>query len=66
MPDSGILCDLLWSDPEENFKGWGANERGVSFVFGANVLKEFIKNNDIDLICRAHQVVEDGYEFFSK
>jgi len=23
-----------------------------------------LKKNDIDLICRAHQVVEDGYEFF--
>ena len=54
VPDNGILCDLLWSDPEENYKGWGPNERGVSYVFGANVLWEFIKNNDLDLICRAH------------
>ena len=26
---------------------------------------DFTKH-DMDLICRAHQVVEDGYEFFSK
>lgn len=26
----------------------------------------FLKKHDIDLICRAHQVVEDGYEFFAK
>ena len=26
----------------------------------------FLKKHDLDLICRAHQVVEDGYEFFAK
>jgi len=25
-----------------------------------------LKRHDLDLICRAHQVVEDGYEFFAK
>ena len=63
IPDEGILCDLLWSDPDK-ITGWGENERGVSFTFGENVLHEFMKKNGIDLICRGHQVVEDGYEFF--
>ena len=65
IPDSGIMCDLLWSDPEKNFKGWGHNDRGVSYVFGEDVVEKFVKDNNIDLICRAHQVVEDGYEFFA-
>lgn len=30
----GLLCDLLWSDPEADFTGWAESERGVSFVFG--------------------------------
>ena len=64
VPDSGLLCDLLWSDPDKDVDGWGENERGVSFVFGKDVVKAFLKNHDLDLICRAHQVVEDGYEFF--
>ena len=42
------------------------NERGVSFKFGPEVVTKFCENNEIDLICRAHQVIEDGYEFFSK
>lgn len=42
------------------------NERGVSFVFGEKVVDEMCEQLDIDLICRAHQVVEDGYEFFNK
>ena len=33
VPDKGLLCDLLWSDPDKNVDGWGANERGVSFTF---------------------------------
>ena len=40
--------------------------RGVSFTFGADVVSTFLKRHDLDLICRAHQVVEDGYEFFSR
>ena len=66
IPDKGILCDLLWADPSAEFDGWRANDRGVSFTFGKDVVTEFLKDNDIDLICRAHQVVEDGYEFFNK
>ena len=27
-------------------------------------MKNFLEKNDLDLLCRAHQVVEDGYEFF--
>lgn len=66
IPDSGILCDLLWSDPEKHISGWGENDRGVSFTFGADVVGKFLDKHDFDLICRAHQVVEDGYEFFAK
>jgi serine/threonine-protein phosphatase PP1 catalytic subunit len=66
VPDTGILCDLLWSDPEPEVQGWVDNERGVSYVFGPDVCASFLKKQDMDLICRAHQVVEDGYEFFAK
>jgi serine/threonine-protein phosphatase PP1 catalytic subunit len=34
VPDTGLLCDLLWSDPEIDIQGWGDNDRGVSYVFG--------------------------------
>jgi serine/threonine-protein phosphatase PP1 catalytic subunit len=68
IPDTGLLCDILWSDPEINndtIRGeWGENTRGVSYTFGESSLDTFLKNNDLDLICRGHQVVEDGYEFF--
>ncbi|KAL1195423.1 Serine/threonine-protein phosphatase PP1 isozyme 6 [Cardamine amara subsp. amara] len=66
VPDQGILCDLLWADPDRDIEGWGENERGVSYTFGADKVAEFLQTHDLDLICRAHQVVEDGYEFFAK
>lgn len=65
VPDSGLLCDLLWSDPDRNVQQWGENDRGVSFTFGVSVVEDFLEKHDLDLICRAHQVVEDGYEFFA-
>lgn len=62
----GLLCDLLWSDPDKSTQTWAENERGVSYIFGVQALNSFLRKNDLDLICRAHQVVEDGYEFFNK
>ena len=37
--------------------------RGVSYSFGDDVLVDTMERLDLDLIVRAHQVVEDGYEF---
>jgi len=65
VPDSGLLCDLLWSDPELDVTGWAENDRGVSYTFGADVVGKFLSKHDFDLVVRAHQVVEDGYEFFA-
>ncbi|KAI4342676.1 hypothetical protein MLD38_027269 [Melastoma candidum] len=65
IPEKGLLCDLLWSDPAKDIQGWGPSDRGVSYVFGPDRVIDFLKKQDLDLICRAHQVVEDGYEFFA-
>lgn len=88
IPDTGLLCDLVWSDPDKDITGWAENDRGVSFTlvgplsrcashsltryssvslrFGPDVVAKFLLTHDMDLVCRAHQVVEDGYEFFAK
>lgn len=61
VPDQGLLCDLLWSDPDKDVQGWGENDRGVSFTFGAEVVAKFLHKHDLDLICRAHQVPPGGH-----
>ncbi|OQO08509.1 Serine/threonine-protein phosphatase PP-Z [Cryoendolithus antarcticus] len=66
VPDYGLLNDLLWSDPADMEADWEANERGVSYCFGKKVIMEFLAKHDFDLVCRAHMVVEDGYEFFQE
>ncbi|KAI9207517.1 serine/threonine protein phosphatase Pzh1 [Polychytrium aggregatum] len=65
VPDFGLLNDLLWSDPSETAIDWEDNERGVSYCFGKTIVTEFLAKHDFDLVCRAHMVVEEGYEFFN-
>ncbi|KAL6962426.1 Serine/threonine-protein phosphatase pp1 [Sarracenia purpurea var. burkii] len=66
VPDQGLLCDLLWADPDRDIRRWGENDRGVCYTFGADKVVNFLKKHDLDLICHAHQVVEDSYEFFEE
>lgn len=65
VPTRGVICDLLWSDPDRKVPEWGENERGVSYIFSASVVKSFLQAQNLDLVVRAHQVVADGYEFFA-
>ena len=53
---TGLLCDLLWADPDKDTVGWGESDRGVSFTFGPEIVSKFLVKHDLDLVCRAHQV----------
>ena len=63
IPDRGLIVDLLWSDPSECHDGWVGSERGTSYTFGPDVVDTFLARNKLELICRAHQVTQKGYEF---
>ena len=62
VPHDGAMCDLLWSDPED-IEGWGLSPRGAGYLFGGDVCMHFSQTNKISLICRAHQLVMDGYKW---
>ncbi|CAE7243886.1 bimG [Symbiodinium sp. CCMP2456] len=64
VPDTGLLCDLLW-DPLTGVRGWAEMDKGVSYVFGEDIVHGFLERNNLDLICRTSQVVEGGYEYFA-
>ena len=63
VPDEGLLCDMLWADPDPDVEQWDENDRGTSYVFGVAPLNRFLDRFKFDLICRAHQAVMGGYEF---
>lgn len=61
IPHEGAFCDLVWSDPEE-VDTWAVSPRGAGWLFGDKVAKEFNNVNDLTLIARAHQLVNEGYK----
>ena len=63
IPNDGLLCDLMWADPNNTSETWGTNARGISCTYNANAIDTFLNNNKLQLICRAHQLVSDGYKF---
>lgn len=64
IPDVGVLADLTWADPDPTVQLYKPSSRGASYVFGSQALRAFLKKLNLQMVIRAHQVVEDGYEFF--
>jgi len=62
IPREGILCDILWSDPEDR-NGWGYSPRGAGFVWGYDCSEKFLYINKIKFISRAHQLIMKGYNW---
>jgi len=62
VPQEGEMCDLLWSDPDEDVVGWGRSPRGAGYTFGKDISMEFNRTNGLKLVARAHQMVEEGFK----
>ena len=63
IPYEGAFCDLMWSEPEDT-EGWVVSNRGAGYIFGWKVVNEFNHINDLKLVARAHQLVQEGYKFW--
>ena len=63
IPHDGAFCDLMWSDPDD-IETWIMSCRGAGWIFGYKVVDEFNYINNLDLVCRAHQLVMEGYKFW--
>lgn len=44
-------------------QGWGISPRGAGYLFGSDVVAQFNATNEIQMICRAHQLVMEGYKW---
>ncbi|CAL6440189.1 unnamed protein product [Bathycoccus prasinos] len=62
IPHEGAFCDLMWSDPED-IERWAISPRGAGWLFGRKVVEEFNHGNGLELIARAHQLVQEGLKY---
>ena len=62
IPHEGPFCDMMWSDPED-LETWAVSPRGAGWLFGRRVTQEFNEINGLELICRAHQLVQEGLKY---
>ena len=56
VPESGIMCELLWSDPS-SINGRRPSNRGVAITFGPDVAKEFLKTNKLQKLFLVLQII---------
>lgn len=62
IPDSGVLCESLWADPQP-MPGRTPSKRGVNCpAFGPDVTRAFLELNHLKLVVRSHEVKDQGYE----
>ena len=68
-----LIVDILWSDPTDSDAETGIqsnlirdpNGTGNIVKFGPDKVVEFLKENGLGLILRAHECVMDGFERFA-
>lgn len=63
VPEKGLFCDLLWSDPSRNCLGWEKSDRCETNVWGLDPAQKFLEKNNLSVIIRGHQVVNEGYKY---
>lgn len=71
-PPSGLMCDLLWADPMEDFSPdvddlYEFNQvRGCSSTFSFKAACKFLDDNKLLSIIRAHEAQDAGYRMHRK
>ncbi|KAK7439818.1 3',5'-cyclic-nucleotide phosphodiesterase (PDEase) (3':5'-CNP), variant 2 [Stygiomarasmius scandens] len=72
-PTHGLMCDILWSDPVEDFGTEKTTEsflhnhvRGCSYFFTYQAACQFLERNNLLSIIRAHEAQDAGYRMYRK
>jgi diadenosine tetraphosphatase ApaH/serine/threonine PP2A family protein phosphatase len=53
-----IVCELLWSDPNDALMGFGEGGRIGRPQYGKRAVKQFLEDNGLKYILRGHQCVD--------
>lgn len=73
-PPFGPMCDLLWSDPCEDYgkensthdKFAPNNVRGCSYFYSFNAVCDFLQANNLLSVIRAHEAQDAGYKMYRR
>lgn len=72
-PTRGLMCDLLWSDPAEDFGKETTSDRytvnsvrGCSYFYTYAAACEFLERTGLLSIIRAHEAQDAGYRTYRK
>ena len=72
-PTQGLMCDILWADPLEEFGQEKTGEyfvhnhvRGCSYFFSYPAACAFLEKNNLLSIIRAHEAQDAGYRMYRK
>ncbi|KAI2657083.1 Serine/threonine-protein phosphatase 2B catalytic subunit alpha isoform [Labeo rohita] len=72
-PAFGPMCDLLWSDPLEDFGNEKSQDyfshntvRGCSYFYSYPAVCEFLQTNNLLSVIRAHEAQDAGYRMYRK
>ncbi|KAK8154058.1 serine/threonine-protein phosphatase 2B catalytic subunit A1 [Phyllosticta citribraziliensis] len=72
-PTHGLMCDILWADPLEEFGQEKTSEffvhnhvRGCSYFFSYPAACAFLEKNNLLSIIRAHEAQDAGYRMYRK
>lgn len=63
--ENHTIMQMLWNDPKENLKTYGPSMRGMNiYYYGSEIVDNFLEQNDLKMIIRAHEAFPDGFRFF--
>ncbi|KAL4068789.1 Metallo-dependent phosphatase-like protein [Scleroderma yunnanense] len=72
-PTHGLMCDILWSDPTDDFGSEKTNDgflhnhvRGCSYFFTYAATCKFLERNSLLSIVRAHEAQDAGFRMYRK
>lgn len=60
IDEEDIINDLIWSDPVSS-EGTSESPRGLGYLYGPDVTRDFVINNNISAVIRSHQFMEFGF-----
>lgn len=62
ISEQSIINDVIWSDPFYKM-GASPNPRGSGFLFGEDILKQFLIFNNVEMLIRSHQLAIEGFKW---